>query len=386
MAGFLYFVWGALTENGMGDDTSLLTLFLCGDVMTGRGLDQVLPLSVDPQLYEAYVNDARDYVRLAERKNGEINKPVSYTYPWGDALEVWDRVNPQARIINLETSITKHPQPWPGKQVQYRMHPANVAVLTAASINIATLANNHTLDWGRPGLAETLQVLQQAGIRTAGAGRNLEEAQQPAVLPLPQGRVIVLAYGSPGSGVFGEWAANPGQSGINFLSDLSQSTLKSITTYLKSIKKPGDVVIFSVHWGGNWGYDVPAAHREFAHRLIEEAGVDVVFGHSSHHPLGLEIYLGKLIVYGAGDFINDYEGIAGHEPFRSDLSLMYFPVLEPATGRLVSLRMVPLQIRQFRLQYASEEDTAWLAQVLHRESIPYGTAVKRQGNDLVLEF
>lgn len=370
----------------MGDDTSLLTLFLCGDVMTGRGLDQVLPVSVNPRLYEAYVHDARDYVRLAERKNGEISKPVAYTYPWGDAQEVWDQVKPQARIINLETSITTHPQPWPGKQVQYRMHPANVAVLTAASINIATLANNHTLDWGRPGLAETLQVLQQAGMSTAGAGRNLEEAQQLAVLALPQGRVIVLAYGSPSSGVFGEWAASPGQSGINFLPDLNPGTLQSITTYLESIKKPGDVIIFSVHWGGNWGYDIPAAHREFAHRLIEEAGVDVVFGHSSHHPLGLEVYRGKLIVYGAGDFINDYEGIAGHEPYRSDLSLMYFPVLEQATSRLVSLRMVPLQIRRFRLQYASEEDAAWLARMLNREGIPYGTAVKRQGNYLVLEF
>lgn len=370
----------------MGNDTSLLTLFLCGDVMTGRGLDQVLPVSVDPQLYEAYVHDARDYVRLAERKNGDISKPVSYTYPWGDALEVWDQVKPQARIINLETSITTHPQPWPGKQVQYRMHPANVALLTAASINIATLANNHTLDWGRPGLAETLQVLQQAGIRTAGAGRNLEEAQKPAVFPLPQGRIIVLTYGSPSSGVFGEWAANPGQSGINFLPDLSQGTLQSITTYLKNEKKPGDVVIFSVHWGGNWGYVVPPRHRAFAQRLIEEAGVDVVFGHSSHHALGLEVYRGKLIVYGAGDFINDYEGIAGHEPYRSDLSLMYFPVLEQATSRLVSLRMVPLQIRMFRLHYASEADNAWLARVLHRESMKFGTAVKRQGNDLVLEF
>ncbi|WP_092104156.1 CapA family protein [Pontibacter chinhatensis] len=370
----------------MGDDTSLLTLFLCGDVMTGRGLDQVLPVSVDPQLYEAYVQDARDYVRLAERKNGEISKPVAYTYPWGDALEVWDRVKPQARIINLETSITTHPQPWPGKQVQYRMHPNNVKLLNAASINIATLANNHTLDWGRPGLAETLQVLHQAGISTAGAGQNLKEAQQPAVLPLPQGRLIVLAYGSPSSGVYPEWAAGPSQSGINFLPDLSQGTLQSITTYLKNVKKPGDVVIFSVHWGGNWGYDIPAAHRAFAHRLIEEAGVDAVFGHSSHHPMGLEVYRGKMIMYGAGGFINDYEGIAGHEPFRSDLSLMYFPVLEPATGRLVSLRMVPLQIRMFRLHYASEEDNAWLAQVLHRESMKFGTAVKRQGKYLVLEF
>ncbi len=111
--------------------------------------------------------------------------------------------------------------------------------------------------------------------------------------------------------------------------------MEQIKQTIAATKKEGDIVIFSIHWGPNWGYDVPEAHRRFAHALIEKAGVDVIFGHSSHHLVGLEVYKNKLIIYGAGDFINDYEGIGGHEKYRGELSLMYFPELDPVTGNLV---------------------------------------------------
>jgi poly-gamma-glutamate capsule biosynthesis protein CapA/YwtB (metallophosphatase superfamily) len=85
----------------------------------------------------------------------------------------------------------------------------------------------------------------------------------------------------------------------------------------------GDTVIVSIHWGPNWGYDVPVVHRRFARRLIEEAHADIVHGHSAHHPLGVELHAGRPVLYGCGDFINDYEGISGHEEFRSELTLAW---------------------------------------------------------------
>jgi poly-gamma-glutamate synthesis protein (capsule biosynthesis protein) len=93
-----------------------------------------------------------------------------------------------------------------------------------------------------------------------------------------------------------------------------------------------------------------------------------VHGHSSHHPKGIEIYRGRLILYGCGDYLNDYEGIEGHERYRGDLVLMYFPTLDPA-GRLVTLRMVPLRLRKFRLERATRADAAWLKATLERESV-----------------
>lgn len=353
-----------------------IRLFLCGDVMTGRGIDQVLPNPVDPRIYESYVKDARDYVRLAERVNGALPAKLDYSYIWGDALQVWQRLNPDLRIINLETSITTHSQPWPGKQIQYRMHPENVKVLTAAKIDLVSLANNHVLDWQRPGLAQTLQTLTGAGIAHAGAGEDLAAARKPAIFKTKAGRVIVLAYGSESSGIPQTWAATPRQSGVNVLPDLSAQTLNMIKQQVKQVKQPGDVVVFSVHWGDNWGYDVPAARRSFAHKLLDEAGVDLIYGHSSHHPLGMEVYKDKLILYGAGDFITDYEGIQGHEEYRGDLTLMYFPELDPATGKLLALHMVPMQVKNFRLNHMKADDVEWLARVLSRECQKLGTDIK----------
>ena len=356
-------------------ETSGITLFLSGDVMTGRGIDQILPYSVNPKLYESYVKDAADYVRLAERKNGNIEQPVSSKYIWGDALAVWSRFKPAVKIVNLETSITTNEAPWPGKGINYRMHPKNINVLTEASISVVSLANNHTLDWGRTGLEETLRTLEGAGIAYTGAGRNISEAQNPAILQLKKGRVLVFAYGAGSSGVPPSWRATAEQSGVCYLPSLGEEAFLKIKERVSAVKQAGDIVVFSVHWGSNWGYDIPSAHREFAHQLMDQAGVDVVHGHSSYHPKGIEVYKGRLILYGAGDFINDYEGIGGYEQFRDDLTLMYFPVIDPSSGKLISIRIIPMKIKNMRLNNASSADARWIQKVLDRESEKLGVQV-----------
>lgn len=114
----------------------------------------------------------------------------------------------------------------------------------------------------------------------------------------------------------------------------------------------------------------------FAHQLIDEADVDVVHGHSSHHPKGIEVYKDKPILYGCGDFLNDYEGISGYEEFRDDLVLMYFVTLSPLSGKLARLEMTPMQIKRFRLNRPSVADIRWLQSTLDRESRKLGAAVE----------
>ncbi len=150
----------------MSDD--LVTMFLCGDVMTGRGVDQILPHPGDPRLREDSIGGALGYVALAEAANGPIPRPADPAWPWGDALAVLADMAPDVRLINLETSITRSGDFAPGKQVHYRMNPANVACLTVARPDVCALANNHVLDFGRNGLAETLDTLAGAGLRAAG--------------------------------------------------------------------------------------------------------------------------------------------------------------------------------------------------------------------------
>ena len=353
-----------------------VTVFLCGDVMTGRGIDQVLPHPSDPRIHEPFVHDAREYVRLAEMANGPMPRPVELPYIWGDALDELARLAPDARIVNLETSITGSDDRWPGKDIHYRMHPDNVGCLTSAGIDVCALANNHVLDFGHAGLRETLRTLTRAGIKTTGAGLSLAEAREPALVEISgAGRVVVFTFGAETSGIPASWAATDDRPGIDLLPDLSEATASAILQRLGRVKRARDIVVASIHWGSNWGYEVPQAQQRFAHWLLD-GGVDIVHGHSSHHVRPIEIYRDKLILYGCGDFLDDYEGIAGYEEFRDDLTAMYFPTVEPATSCLESLRLTPMQIRNFRATRATPADAGWLARTLHRVSQPFGASVE----------
>ncbi len=354
--------------------------------MTGRGIDQVLPQPSGPRLYEAYVKTALRYVEIAEKANGAIPRPVDFSYIWGDALEELERAAPDVRIINLETAITTSNDYWKGKGIHYRMHPGNIQCITAASIHCCVLSNNHVLDWGYSGLVETLETLAQVNVKSAGAGRNVAEAGEPAVLDLGgKGRVLVFAFGSATSGIPGSWRAKKGRPGVNFLKDLSVEAVRRIGVNVEKVKRQDDIVVASIHWGENWGYEIPDEQTAFAHSLLDEAGVDIIHGHSSHHAKGIEVHNRKPILYGCGDFLSDYEGIGGYEGFRDDLALMYFVSMDVSTGRLIDLTMRPLQIRRFRLNRVSRTDARWLQDVLNREGDRFGTRVDlRADNSLTL--
>jgi poly-gamma-glutamate capsule biosynthesis protein CapA/YwtB (metallophosphatase superfamily) len=346
-----------------------LTLFLSGDVMLGRGVDQILPHPGNPMLYESQVRDARIYVDLAVRANGSIPQPVDWLWPWGDALQLVEYADCDARIINLETSITTSDDYVPGKAVHYRMNPANAPTLAAIRPDVCILANNHVLDFGRRGLLETLDVLAAAELPIAGAGRSLREAQSPAIITIPKTgrRILVFAFGSPSSGIPSDWAASDRTPGVHVIPALSDAAADELSRQVLRARQPGDLTIVSAHWGGNWGYRVAADQVRFAHRLVD-AGVHMVHGHSSHHPRPIEVYRGKLILYGCGDLVDDYEGIGGHDQYRHDLRLLYLPRLNPISGELVELRMAPLQARQMRLNRASHRDALWLRGVLDKVS------------------
>ena len=357
-------------------DAGCVRLFLCGDVMTGRGIDQVLPHPCKPHLFEPWVHSAMQYVELAERVCGPIGRGLAYTYPWGDALTVLEQRQPHARIVNLETAVTTSEDAQPHKGIHYRMNPDNLPCLTSAGIDCCVLANNHVMDWGRAGLAQTLACLHEAGLHTAGAGIGATEAAEPAAIGLPtQGRVLVFGFASPTSGTPPDWAAAGTRCGVNRVQELSTRSARSIAEMTERHRQPGDIVVVSIHWGGNWGFAIPRDQQLFARALIDAGGADVVHGHSSHHVKGIEVRRGKLILYGCGDFLNDYEGIDGHDEYRSDLTLMYFPELDAATGSLRSLQAVPMRISRFRLQRAPAEAAAWLREALDRTGRPLGTRV-----------
>ncbi len=156
---------------------------------------------------------------------------------------------------------------------------------------------------------------------------------------------------------------------------------------MRSIKRARDIVVASIHWGGNWGYTIARAQQAFARRLLDDAGVDVIHAHSSHHPKAIEIYKDKPILYGCGDFLNDYEGIGGYEAFRGELGLMYFLDIDPASGKLIRFALTPTRIKWLRINRASAEEARWLANLLQRESQKFAVQVLlNDDNSLALRW
>jgi poly-gamma-glutamate synthesis protein (capsule biosynthesis protein) len=347
--------------------------------MTGRGIDQILPSAVDPLLHESFVTSASTYVELAEAKNGFIPRNVPLDYVWGDALSVLARFSPDVAIVNLETAVTTISEWWQGKGIHYRMHPDNVGVLNALGIDVCVLANNHVLDWGRAGLEETLAVLHGAGLKTVGAGRDRTAASGPVAIETRDGRVLVFGFASTDSGVPATWNATESESGVSLIPAPGKQSADAVAEHIRTWRRANDRVVLSIHWGGNWGYEIPRSHRDFAHRVIDSGMVDLIHGHSSHHPRGMEVYRNRLVLYGAGDFLNDYEGISGRDEYRGDLTLMYLVHLD-SSGALDRLEMVPMQLRRFRLGAASPDDARWLAATLDRACRPLGTSIRVGAN------
>eukprot|EP01083_Nonionella_stella_P048285 129186_1 len=401
-------------------------IFLTGDVMLGRGIDQVLAHPCKPHLYESYVKDARGYVQIAERRNGKLpqhNITSSSDYIWGDLLDAFKTYSPDIKLINLETSITTAEDPWPHKGINYRMNPRNVYVLHTLNTKQATceqkgndnqnqqnivmtggdlvcnLANNHVLDWGRNGLTETLSTLRSEHLLFCGAGENASVAWEPAVVDVgTKCRVFIFGVGTSSSGCPSEWNANKKQSGIAMVDpynakdvDLVMHHIKhKVEQYTKTYpveKDMKNIIILTIHWGGNWGYQISKHFIRFAHALIDYKGdvaIDLIHGHSSHHVKGFEIYKDKLIFYGAGDFLSDYEGITGnadHNAFHDDLSFMYFVDLDVESGRVEDVILRGSKVKQFQVNYAKHNELKWLQRTIMEQCEPFDVKLYESKDD-----
>ena len=163
--------------------------------------------------------------------------------------------------------------------------------------------------------------------------------------------------------------------GVNILEAIGEAAVRQVAAAVEAWRKPGDLVLLSIHWGPNWGYEIGPEERAFAHRLIDEAKVDIVHGHSSHHPRAIEVYKDKPIFYGCGDLINDYEGIGGEEVYRPELVLGYVLDVDEQRGVLQALELMPFRISRFSLMTTTGEERTWLARRLDRECRRFGHRV-----------
>ena len=367
-------------------NSNCIRIGFTGDVMIGRGIDAILPHHVDGRLHESFVKHAQTYVDLAVRENGQLSQDElsskGFSYIWGDLSD--DLNNLDCLVINLETSLTISNDWAPNKGIHYRSHPLNVECLKTVGVRVATLANNHVLDFGAQGLVETLDTLKKANILYAGAGMTLEEATAPVLIKDTNSQtpsVLLTALGFPSAGVPESWRAQRDTCGLYVAHEPDGPLAQHIMTQMK-IKSDSErlhrsIKVVSLHWGSNWGYDISERWRSFAHSLIDH-GADIVVGHSSHHVKGIEIYKDKMIAYGMGDFLNDYEGIVGqgYEDFRNDLCCLYVAKLDLSDdGHLMALNLIPGKIKHLKVQRATDpRDIRWLVQTFRDQGKAWGTS------------
>ncbi|KAJ5496925.1 Capsule synthesis protein CapA [Penicillium fimorum] len=330
------------------------TLTFTGDVMLGRLLDQLMPEHVTNEHDERI---ATTFVKAHPTLLGKGNYTPSS--PWGTTLPPPPVIDPSMH--------------------QPRNLPNLGPILHAGGIDYASLANNHTLDFGTEGLTETVQTLQEANIAYAGAGETADDARKPAVLHLPRlsepveqdQRYAVHVYSA--SDHPRVWASVSGFNLFDYTSDM-RARLREM---LNSEESKPALKVFSVHWGPNYSWEPDGRITSLAHFLIDECGVDIVHGHSSHHVQGVEVYHGKLVIYGCGDFVDDY---ALNDEYRNDLGALWRVVVKEKGGGgvgLERLEIFPTRVERFRavlLDY-KDLDHVWVRRRITGLSEEFGTSV-----------
>ena len=274
---------------------------------------------------------------------------------------------------------------------------------------VCTLANNHSLDWGYNGLNETLSTLRNENILCCGAGENVSVAWKPAIIEIPDKkcRIFIFGVGSKSSGCPTIWTATETKAGIamvdpydlNEIPMIMKNIKKSVTEYSgdkgKNAKEYKNIIILSIHWGGNWGFDISSQFIKFAHGLIDfkdkenmDINIDLIHGHSSHHIKGFEVYKQKLIFYGCGDFLSDYEGINNpqHDGYNDDLSFMYFVDLDNKTGNVDDIILKGTKIKQFRVNYAENKELLWLQNTIKEQCKQFGIELNHSESDKTLRL
>jgi len=319
-----------------GNEKKSFELLLLGDCMFGRLVNEVL----------------------------ETQPP---NYPWGDTLPILHSAD--WRICNLECVISDRGTPWSDypKAFHFRSAAKNIAVLETAGINAVSLANNHVLDYGYDAMFQMLEILDRAGIVHSGAGANFEHASRLATAEVCGRKIGLLSFTDNEP----DWEATSDRPGTFYVPvNLGDRRARNLLEIVRGQSKIVDFLIVSAHWGSNWGYAPPAVHVVFAHALID-AGASLVFGHSSHVFRGIDFYKGRPILYGAGNFVDDY---AVDKLERNDESFIY--VVDTKNRILRSLRLYPTLIRRCRTLCATGTNESRIIEKMKELCAAFHTSVR----------
>jgi poly-gamma-glutamate synthesis protein (capsule biosynthesis protein) len=268
--------------------------------------------------------------RLAQREG-----PLA---PFSEVVDVMRQAD--LAIANLECALTTAGRP-ADKQFTFRAHPSSAASLSAAGLDLVTLANNHSADYGARSLLDTIAALRSHGIRAVGAGRNLHEAGRHAVFDCgsPPVKIAVLGFSNMRPTSFYAASDRPGT---------SPAWADLVAPRVREAREEADVVVALFHWGEELSSSPSAVQRRLAH-VAADSGADLVVGHHPHVLQGMEVRGRALIIYSLGNFLFPSRGEC-----RRTMILRYTPA---PSGR-ARAEIIPCVIDGFRPRLAVDGERA----------------------------
>lgn len=237
-----------------------------------------------------YIKRIIDVYREIEKKHGS---KTLYSYPFAKVKTVFDQSD--ISIGNWEGVASTNLDPKRTGKKYFILGPPDFARCLTGVIDLVTLANNHSLDYGRNALINTKKILQEAGIHTIGAGSDMIQARKPVIIEKQGVKVAFLGY-TP----FGGFASSnkAGVAGSHSLKEMKRMVQTDIT----SIQRKVDYIVVSYHWGEEYK-EQPNTYQTHLGRATIDAGAHVVIGHHPHCVQGIEKYNNGLIFYSLGNFI-----------------------------------------------------------------------------------
>ncbi|RFP62824.1 MAG: hypothetical protein BJG00_002600 [Limnothrix sp. CACIAM 69d] len=336
---------------------------------SGNSTEQVLPLrpAIAPvanrvrQVRPPVVQGALELLPVVNHPPANPTDPA-VTLMFGGDVTLSDRVKrrlggdwsaalaqfPESRsvdvaMVNLENPITDADRRRSGKRFNFRAEPESVAALEAGGIDLVTLANNHTMDYNRPGLLDTLAALDQSDIHAIGAGENITEARRPKILEVKGQRIAYFGYYNA------HWhAATETSAGTNPREN------EALAADIQAVRDQVDWVVVNFHWGEELARYPAPYQRSIARRAID-AGADLVVGHHPHVLQGAEVYKDRAIVYSLGNFI-----FGGHSRSTYDTAVLKVALRD----RQMKVDFVPVRVQNYQPRVAKGDRAKEILQEL----------------------
>lgn len=280
--------------------------------------------------WDLYISAVGDI--MLDGSSRQVLTETGYDYPYAKVRDYFS--GSQIVFGNLEGPLTDRGTPEQDKKFVFRSPPDKVAAaLKNAGFNVVSLANNHMLDYGADGLAQTIDTLDTAGIQHAGAGADLMAARRPAFFEVDGKRIALLAYSVT---LPENFYAEDHKAGTAFAYE------DQVHEDVVAARKQADIVLVSFHWGQEGKTELRDYQIRLGHAAID-SGASAVIGHHPHILQGVEHYRNGVILYSLGNFT--FGSYSMKSPY-SVIAQLHFH-----NGQLQELKFVPINVNNFEVQF-----------------------------------